>query len=287
MKALKNDNAAYVEQIEHAVTVCYAKSVEPTNDELMWLYSFIGQCICEQGEKAFVVHLTEILAVRFPQVKGFSPRNLRRMRDFYCTYENRPNLMHKAQALGWTQNAVILEYCANNEQREFYIDLAIDRNLSKLSLMREIETGAFEQAPRQHDDMARSTDEMSEPVSDASGNPGVDKSPIINVACGPFVTACEPPRQGDYIPYRNRTETHNFDFAGRNSGIVKDRGMIPTTKLLKVIRSFKCGRTFGTILDWLDLTLTYERFCIGAWIGSSPLGRRRYRWKTDWILQPT
>jgi len=49
----------------------------------------------------------------------------------------------------------------------------IHKDLSKLSLIREIEAGAFENALRQCDDMPRSTGEKSEPVSDVSGNPGV------------------------------------------------------------------------------------------------------------------
>lgn len=289
MKALKNESTAYVKQIESAVTDCYSKSAEPSNAELMRLYSFIGRCICAQDEKAFVVYLTEILAVRFPQVKGFSPRNLRRMRNFYRTYENRPDLMHKAQTLGWTQNAIILEYCENNEQRVFYSDLAIKRHLSKLSLMREIEAGAFEQAPQQHDDMDQSTDEMSEPVSETSGNPGVDKAPVINAACGPFVTACGPLRQGDGTPYH--TETNDSDFAGHNSGVVKDRDDKPTTKLIEVIGSFKTERPFGIILDWfcrIDCGLTCERYRIGAWIGSSPPSRWRCPWKSaNCVLHPT
>ena len=288
MKALKNDCAAYVEQIGQAVTECYAVNAEPSNDELMRLYSFIGKCICAQGEKAFVVHLAEILAVQLPKVKGFSPRNLRRMRDFYRTYDSRPDLMHKAQTLGWTQNAIILECCENNGQRKFYIDIAINRNLSKLSLMREIEAGAFEKALPQHGGVAQSDGEMSEPVNGSLHNPGVDKAPAINAACGPFVTACEPPRQGDGMPYR--METNNSDITRRNCA-VKDRNKQPAVKLIDAIRFFKTERMLGAIYSWLrrvDYTLTYERFRIGIWIGGSPPGRWRCPWKTaDWILHST
>lgn len=83
--------------------------------------------------------------------------------------------MSKAQILGWTQNVIILQCCDNNEQRSYYIDLAIDKNLSKLSLMREIETGAAENTSIHHDDMEQKPDEMSAPVSEASDKPGADK----------------------------------------------------------------------------------------------------------------
>ena len=100
MKALKKNSALYLEQIASAVAECYEKDEKPCNRALLELYTRIGQCICCQGEKAFIPHLAEMLADRFPLLKGFSLRNLRRMRDFYRTYENSPALMSRAQSLG-------------------------------------------------------------------------------------------------------------------------------------------------------------------------------------------
>jgi hypothetical protein len=142
--------------------------------------------------------------------------------------------------------------------------------------MREIEAGAFEKALPQHDDVAQSAGEMSEPVSGASHNPGVDKAPVINAACGPFVTACEPPRQESGMPLY--TETNDTDITKCNC-IVKDRSEKPATKLIDVIRLFKTERMLGFILDWLcriDYSLTVEP--------------RRWRcpWKlVYWALHPT
>ena len=106
MKALKNESTIFVSQIVDRINICYENS-NPTNMELMDLYSFIGKSICEQGEKAFVVYLAEILSETLPSTKGFSPRNLRRMRDFYITYQTEPMLMKKAKELSWTQNTVV------------------------------------------------------------------------------------------------------------------------------------------------------------------------------------
>lgn len=100
MKALKKNSALYLEQIASAVAECYEKDEKPCNRALLELYTRIGQCICRQGEKAFIPHLAEMLADRFPSLKGFSLRNLRRMRDFYRTYENNPALMSRTQSLG-------------------------------------------------------------------------------------------------------------------------------------------------------------------------------------------
>lgn len=141
MKALKNESTIFVSQIVDRINICYENS-NPTNMELMDLYSFIGKSICEQGEKAFVVYLAEILSETLPSTKGFSPRNLRRMRDFYITYQTEPMLMKKAKELSWTQNTVILECCENNEQRSFYLALAEENNLSTLQHHRQTEKAA-------------------------------------------------------------------------------------------------------------------------------------------------
>lgn len=199
MKALKNESTIYVTQIASAITECYEASANPSNSELMELYCFIGRCICQQGEKAFVVHLAEILAAQLPNFKGFSPRNLRRMRDFYRTYTNSPSLMAKAIELGWTQNTIILECCETNEQRSFYIGLTVEKNLSKLALMKAIEEDTFASTQSAANCTTDVTASFA-PVNDIDTEQSVDTATTIEAACGAFVPACEPPRQGIDAP---------------------------------------------------------------------------------------
>jgi hypothetical protein len=104
----------------------------------MQLYAVIGEQICAQGEKAFVVHLAEALATQFPQRKGFSPRNLRRMRDFYHLYENSPSLMAQAMELGWTQNTMILECCEPTSNVLFICALRRKNNSPSWRLPRQL-----------------------------------------------------------------------------------------------------------------------------------------------------
>jgi len=198
MKALKKNSALYLEQVASAVAECYKKDEKPCNRALLELYTRIGQCICRQGEKAFIPHLAEMLADQFPSLKGFSLRNLRRMRDFYRTYENNQVLMERAQSLGWTQNAVILECCETDEQRSFYIDLAAERNLSKLALMKVIQEDALAEAMHT-ENYATNMEPSFAPVSDGCLDEAVDTTATAETACEPFVTACEPPRQGNAL----------------------------------------------------------------------------------------
>ena len=48
----------------------------------------IGKAISQRPEKGAAVAAAEFLRANFPDRTGFSPRNVRRMRDFYRTYEN-------------------------------------------------------------------------------------------------------------------------------------------------------------------------------------------------------
>lgn len=49
----------------------------------MQMYTMIGQAIRTGEEKGAAVAAAEYLQKRYPDMSGFSPRNLRRMRDFY------------------------------------------------------------------------------------------------------------------------------------------------------------------------------------------------------------
>ena len=233
MKALKKNSTLYLEQIASAVAECYEKDEKPCNRALLELYTRIGQCICRQGEKAFIPHLAEMLADRFPSLKGFSLRNLRRMRVFYRTYENNPVLMERAQSLGWTQNTVILECCETDAQRSFYIDLAAERNLSKLALMKVIQEDALAEAMHT-ENYATNMEPSFAPVSDSRIDEAVDPTASVGTVCEPFVTACEPPRQGDALHRSN------------DSSYSKILAMLPTDRRMKNMRkhSFLCWRDY-------------------------------------------
>ena len=61
----------------------------------MKLYCKIGKAVCQRCEKGAAVAAAAYLRKQYPDAQGFSPRNLRRMRDFYRTYEDRPDLLRQ------------------------------------------------------------------------------------------------------------------------------------------------------------------------------------------------
>ena len=110
----------------------------------MELYCGIGKAVCQRTEKGAAVMASEYLNKQYPDVKGFSPRSLRRMRDFYRTYENHPVLLSQAMELGWIQNMVIMETELTMELREWYMKAAKQFGWSKSELIGNIAENAHE-----------------------------------------------------------------------------------------------------------------------------------------------
>ena len=106
------------------------------------LYFEMGRVICARSEKGAAVAASEYLQAAYPKASGFSPRNLRRMREFYRAYENTPELVRFAMKLGWTQNVVILEAELTMEERAWYLRAAEQFSWSKKELNDQIRASA-------------------------------------------------------------------------------------------------------------------------------------------------
>ena len=110
----------------------------------MELYCAIGKAVCQRTEKGAAVMASEYLNKHYPDAKGFSPRSLRRMRDFYRTYENHSVLLSRAMKLGWIQNVVIMEADLTMDLREWYMKAARKFKWSKTELLANIAACAHE-----------------------------------------------------------------------------------------------------------------------------------------------
>lgn len=108
------------------------------------LYYEIGGAVCQRTEKGAAVAAAAYLYEQYPNIQGFSPRNLRRMRDFYRAYEDQPALLSLALRLGWTQNVVILEADLPMELRGWYLRAASQFGWSKAELIEKTATNAYE-----------------------------------------------------------------------------------------------------------------------------------------------
>ena len=109
----------------------------------MELYFEIGRAVCARPEKGAAVMAAEYLQANYPGDRGFSPRNLRRMREFYRAYADNSELRALALKLGWTQNMAILEGCESFDERTWYLRAALGHHWTKVELLEQIQAGAW------------------------------------------------------------------------------------------------------------------------------------------------
>jgi len=127
----------------------------------------IGKAISQRPEKGAAVAAAEFLQANFPDRTGFSPRNVRRMRDFYRTYENDQTLLRLAMKIGWTLNVVIMEAELTRAQRMLCLQVTTVKNRSKKELLEIILNGAFvEEAVDEPDEICNNITNLSEDRND-------------------------------------------------------------------------------------------------------------------------
>lgn len=102
------------------------------------LYFELGRAVCIRPEKGAATMAAEYLQANYPAAKGFFPRNLRRMREFYRAYAQAPEQRELAMGLGWTRNVVILEADLAPEERAWYLHVAAKNSWSKSELFEHI-----------------------------------------------------------------------------------------------------------------------------------------------------
>ena len=86
----------------------------------------IGRIIVEnqkrnQWGQSIVDSLSKDINKQMDGVKGYSPQNLWRMRQFYLEYKNDPELLEMAQKIPWVQNMLIIHKLKDKKERRYYL----------------------------------------------------------------------------------------------------------------------------------------------------------------------
>ena len=129
--------------VDYSAMFAELESLMEANLPQMELYCEVGKIVCARSEKGAAVAAAEFLKEQHLDMPGFSPRNVRRMQDFWRLYSDMPELLGEALRLNWTQNVVIMEAELTAEERRWYIRQAAAQNLSKSELLRMIEDSAY------------------------------------------------------------------------------------------------------------------------------------------------
>ena len=128
--------------IDYSAMFTALDTLMATDIPQMELYYEIGRLVSDRQEKGAAVAAAEHLQGAYPDTAGFSPRSLRRMREFFRAYESVPELLADAMNLSWTQNVVIFESGLTPSERAWYIRAALRFGWSKNVLAQQITDAA-------------------------------------------------------------------------------------------------------------------------------------------------
>jgi predicted nuclease of restriction endonuclease-like (RecB) superfamily len=135
--------------IIHLIKQSRYNAVKAVNAELINLYWNIGEYISKKISQsewgdAVVMELANFIQTQEPETKGFSDKNIWRMKQFYETYIDFPKLSPLVREISWTNNLLIFSRCKTIEEMEFYLNLVKQENYSKRELDRQISASIFE-----------------------------------------------------------------------------------------------------------------------------------------------
>jgi predicted nuclease of restriction endonuclease-like (RecB) superfamily len=112
------------------------------NSAMVTLYRDIGTTIL--GGAKVIDRLSADLRYAFPEMRGFSPRNLKYMRAFAAAWPDRAFVQQVAAQIPWSQNCVLLDRIQTRSAREWYLRAISTHGWSRSVLESQIERRAHE-----------------------------------------------------------------------------------------------------------------------------------------------
>jgi len=124
-------------------------AIKSVNKELIDLYWNVGKYIHERIEssvwgESVVKELADYMSKMEPNLKGFSDKNLWRMKQFYESYKDFPKLSTLLREISWSHNLAIFSRCKSLEEREFYLNIVKQEGYTFRELDRQISASLFE-----------------------------------------------------------------------------------------------------------------------------------------------
>lgn len=138
----------WLKDIKERIQSAQQKAVLAANSEMIALYWQIGRDILERQEQQgwgskVVDRLADDLRREFPEMKGFSSRNLKYMRLFAETWTDGQFVQRVVAQIPWGHNLEILTKVKSLEEREWYARADIEYGWSRPVLVHQIESGLY------------------------------------------------------------------------------------------------------------------------------------------------
>lgn len=140
-----NEYLDIVNTIKSNIRSAQYKAAVSANRELILLYWNIGNVINAHkswGDK-FIENLARDIKLDFPDIKGFSVRNLKYMSKLSVIYTDKEFVQQVVAQIPWGQNIVILDRVTDETERKWYLNQTIENGWSRNLLVHQIESDLY------------------------------------------------------------------------------------------------------------------------------------------------
>lgn len=142
---LKTDYVNFLENLKKLISTSRYKAALQVNRELILLYYNVGRKILDSQSKEgwgakIIDRISKDLKSEFPEMKGFSTRNLKYMRKFAEEYPDNQFVQEVLAQLTWYHNITLLDKVTDKKSRIFYVKKAIEHGWSRNIMVMQIET---------------------------------------------------------------------------------------------------------------------------------------------------
>ena len=160
MQLEKNEYKRFIKEIKSKIQSSQIKASIKVNVELLKLYWDIAEMIVEKQKNSswgdnFIKNISRDLKEEFPNIKGFSLRNIKYIRQWYTFYEKGqqavaqlddkkvPQVLGEIFQIPWGHNITIITKVKNIEIAKFYVKKTIEGNWSRATLGQQIENELY------------------------------------------------------------------------------------------------------------------------------------------------
>lgn len=138
----------FINQIKNEIKQSQNNAILSVNRELLLLYWKVGRRVLENINSAdwgskIIPKLSKELKQAFPDLKGFSERNLKYMRRLAEEYPDFVFVQQVVAQLSWSHNLVLLDRIKDKNERQWYMEKCISNGWSRNILVHQIETNLY------------------------------------------------------------------------------------------------------------------------------------------------
>ena len=141
-----NKYKVLLENIKQEVLNAQYKAIYAVNKELMFMYWHIGKIILDNSQwgNKYIDSLSMELKMEFPEMKGFSTRNLKYMRKFAKEYPDFQFVQEVLAQITWYHNIILMDKIDDIEERKWYIKETVQNGWSSNILKMQIDSNVYE-----------------------------------------------------------------------------------------------------------------------------------------------